>query len=147
MKTLVITESQLKFIIENIDKQSIFNLSNELISAAQKVYDDWEQNEDGYCDYLGYGGICQDIADAICSVLLENDIECATVSQEIGEQHVYAIAKTDDGVFEVDISPYTYETGGGYCWKKIPDVVFETRDLIINRLSPDPEDFNQYVEY
>lgn len=139
-------------IIRSIIRESavsnpIFELKNDLIKAAQKEYDEWEQNEEGYCDYLGYGGICQDIAEAMANVLSENGIECSTVSQQIGEQHVYVIAKTEDGVYEVDISPYTYESGGGYCWKKIPNVVFDQSDIIINRLSPDPEDFEQYVDY
>lgn len=132
---------------ESAESNPIFELKNELIQAAQKVYDEWEQNEEGYCDYLGYGGICQDIAEAMANVLSENGIECSTVSQQIGEQHVYVIAKIEDGVYEVDISPYTYESGGGYCWKKIPNVVFDQSDIIIKRLSPDPEDFEQYLDY
>lgn len=132
---------------ESAGSNPIFELKNELVKAAQKEYDEWEQNEEGYCDYLGYGGICQDIAEAMANVLSENEIECSTVSQQVGEQHVYVIAKTEDGVFEVDISPYTYEKGGGYCWKKIPNVVFDKSDIIINRLSPDPDDYEQYVDW
>lgn len=143
---------ELRKIIRSLIKESqssnpISILKIELVKAAQKVYDEWEQNEEGYCDYLGYGGICQDIAEAMAEVLLNNNIECSTVSQQVGEQHVYVIAKIEDGVYEVDISPYTYESGGGYCWKKIPDVVFDESDIIIKRLSPDPEDFEQYVDW
>jgi hypothetical protein len=126
-------------------KQKLLNLKPKLVLAAQQVYDNWEQNEEGYCDSLGQGGICQDIASAMVGVLDKNDIESATVSQTIGEQHVYVVAKTEDGIYEVDIPPYVYETGGGYCWKKIPNVKFDEKDVIINRLSSDPDEFENYI--
>jgi len=106
---------------------------------------EWEQDENGYCDMLGEGGICQDIANAMANVLMDNGIECSTVSQQSGEQHVYVVAKTEDGVYNVDISPYLYETGGGYCWKKIPDVEFDKTYVVIDRLSSDPNEFDDYV--
>lgn len=140
--------NHLKKILSEIQSDSqIKDLRPELASAAQKVYDEWDQNEEGFCDWLGYGGICQDIADAMAEVLGKHGIDCTTFSQEVGEQHVFVIAKTDDGVFSVDIPPYLYETGGGYCWKKIPDVKFDSRYVVISGLSSDPEDFDQYTEY
>ena len=78
-------------------------------------------------------------------VLSKNDIESTTVSQTIGEQHVYVVAKTEDGIYEVDIPPDVYETGGGYCWKKIPNVKFDEEDVLINRLSFDPDEFENYI--
>jgi hypothetical protein len=133
-----------KLLIENYS--FLNSLKSEICKIAQEVYDNWEQNNDGYCDVLGYGGICQDIANGICSLLNEKNIECTTVSQEIDEQHVYVVAKTEEGIFETDIPPYLYETGGGYCWKKIPDVKFEERFVIIKMISPDPEEFENYIE-
>jgi len=126
-------------------KSPLSSLKTKLAEAAQKVYNEWEQNEEGYCDYLGYGGICQDIAEAICNVLSNNNIECTTVSQQIGDQHVYAVAKLEDGIYIVDIPPYSYETGGGYCWKKIPDVIFDEEYILIDRISADPEEFEEYI--
>ena len=142
---------QVKSLNKNLNESngsSIFNSSikQEMASAAQTVYDSWEQNEEGYDEMLGEGGICQDIADALCNVMSKHNIECTTVSQSIGDQHVYSVAKIEDGVYEVDINPYHYETGGGYNWKKIPDVVFDERFIHIQRLSADPEEFNQYTE-
>jgi hypothetical protein len=64
----------------------------------------------------------------------------------VGEQHVYVIAKTEDGVYEVDIPPYIYETGGGYCWKKKQGVKFDDSCIVVNKLSSDPDDFAQYTE-
>jgi hypothetical protein len=130
---------------EQTDTDTLFSLKSRLALSAQKVYDEWAQDENGYCDMLGEGGICQDIADAMADVLINNGIECGTVSQESGEQHVYVVARTEDGVYNVDIPPYLYETGGGYCWKKIPDVEFDERYLVINRLSSDPDEYYDYI--
>jgi transglutaminase-like putative cysteine protease len=130
---------------EQTDTDTLFSLKSRLVLSAQKVYDEWEQDENGYCDMLGEGGICQDIADAMADVLSNNGIECSTVSQVSGEQHVYVVARTEDGVYNVDIPPYLYETGGGYCWKKIPDVEFDERYLVINRLSSDPDEYYDYI--
>jgi len=130
---------------EQTDTDTLFSLKSRLALSAQKVYDKWEQDENGYCDMLGEGGICQDIADAMADVLSNNGIECTTVSQVSGEQHVYVVARTEDGVYNVDIPPYLYETGGGYCWKKIPDVEFDERYLVINRLSSDPDEYYDYI--
>lgn len=117
-----------------------------LIAAAQNEYDSWDQNEDGEDPELGFGGICQNIAEAICSVLNDKGVECATVSATMGEQHVYCVAKLKEGVYEVDIYPYRYERGGGYTWRKIPNVSFSVNDLMIHRLHADPNSFNQYTD-
>ena len=129
----------------NNNSNVLLKLKSELAVAAQKIYDEWDQDENGYCEMIGEGGICQDIADAMADVLSNHNIECTTVSQTIGEQHVYVVAKTDDGIYSVDIPPYLYETGGGYCWKKIPDVEFTERYVVIDRLSSDPNDFDEYI--
>lgn len=157
-KNFVLTESEKKEILElhkkhgykkplneQTDTDTLFSLKSKLALSAQKVYDEWEQDENGYCDMLGEGGICQDIADAMADVLLNNGIECSTVSQLSGEQHVYVVARTEDGVYNVDIPPYLYETGGGYNWKKIPDVEFDERYIVINRLSSDPDEYYDYI--
>ena len=131
---------------EQTDTDILFSLKSKLAHSAQEVYDEWEQDENGYCDILGEGGICQDIADAMADVLSNNGIECSTVSQSSGEQHVYVVARTEDGVYRVDIPPYLYETGGGYNWKKIPDVEFDERYIDIDGLTSDPDEYYDYIE-
>ena len=42
------------------------------VQAAQKEYDDWAQDEDGMDEVLGTGGICQDIAEKIASILSQH---------------------------------------------------------------------------
>ncbi len=126
--------------------QDIKLLLPEIAAAAQSVYDVWEQDEEGMDVELGAGGICQDIAEAICGVLNEKGIDCATVSQQVGEQHVYTIAQLSDGVFAIDIPPSVYERGGGYTWKKIKDVVFKPEYVDVYKLSDDPEEFENFLE-
>lgn len=106
-------------------------LKPELLKAAQRVYDAWELDEDGYDLEVGSGGICHLIADEICSVLYEHDVDCMTQSLDMGDVHVWTIAydeETEDALI-VDIPPRVYETGGGYTWEKIPGVVFDTNDM------------------
>lgn len=117
-----------------------------LAVVAQQVYDDWEQDEEGESFEYGVGGICQDIAEAMAGFLSENGIEAATVdNQGMGEQHVWTVAKLNDGVYTVDIEPGTYETGGGYCWKKRPGVTFSAENISVYRIDADPAKFEQYI--
>lgn len=126
------------------DEAFVKSLMPLFVAAAQKVYDEWEQDEEGVDEVLGTGGICQDIASGIAGVLSSHGIDCSEVSQSIGEQHVYVICKLQEGVYEIDIPPYSYETGGGYTWQKIPGVVFDESYVVVHRLSSDPNEFEQY---
>ncbi len=139
----------LKHLLENENPSKsisdIKRLVPKMVRAAQKVYNEWDQSDPDNDELCG-GGICQDIADRIASVLNSHGIDAATVdNQGMGEQHVWTVAKVDDGVYEIDIPPNNYERGGGYTWKKIPDVEFTPNSLYIGRLSVDPEDFENYV--
>lgn len=123
-------------------------LAPSMAQAAQNEYDAWDQDENGMSDWMGSGGICQEIARAMCDVLSENGINCSEINSEMGEQHVWAIAwefeeKTEDGynAFHVDIDPSWYETGGGYTWKKIPDVIFSATMISISRADDEIVDY------
>jgi len=121
-------------------KRKIEALRPQLVIAAQKVYDDWEQDEEGHCDWLGYGGICQDIADEQAEILEEHGIDAASVSSS-HEQHVFVLAFDNDEAYVIDIYPGVYETGGGFCWRKIPDVEFDWQDVVVERV-----DRNEYID-
>ncbi len=117
-----------------------------LAVVAQQVYDEWEQDDEGESFEYGVGGICQDIAEAMAGLLSEHGIEAVTVdNQGMGEQHVWVVAKLSDGVYTVDIEPHTYETGGGYCWKKRPGVTFGPEHIYVSRIDADPGKFEQYI--
>jgi hypothetical protein len=114
-----------------IDK--IKNLTPLFVVAAQKVLDNWQVDEDGYDDTVADGGVCHLIADEISSICNEHGLDSTTISADIGEQHVWTVVRDEETeeACEVDISPYTYETGGGYHWKKIEGVKIEPSDIHI----------------
>lgn len=114
-------------------------LAPKIVELAQKVLDDWEQDEQGYSEWMGYGGVCHIIEEeAISSVLAEIGIDTTSVSSD-HEVHVYTIAYDTDTkeAVMVDIRPWCYETGAGYTWRKIPDAVLEPPDVVIEELDYD----------
>lgn len=119
------------------------SLKSQIAQIAQKVYDDWDENDDVYAG----GGICDLIADEIVSFLSSNNVESFSYNPHQGENHVYVIAKFPSGIFEIDIPPNVYEIGGGYSWKKIPNIKFDSRCVIINKISNDIEKFDELQEY
>ncbi|NJO65275.1 MAG: hypothetical protein HC836_46415 [Richelia sp. RM2_1_2] len=108
-------------------KAKLESLSVQFASAAQKVYDEWEQDEEGHDEIYGSGGICDDIADDMCDVVHTNtSYGCFTKYDEYAcHTSIYVYDIENKILMFVDISPYNYETGGGYTWKKIPDVKFQ----------------------
>ena len=117
-----------------------------LARAAQMVYDAWEQDEHGNDDEYGGGGICHDIADAMVEVLDGSGIESRSVSQSIGEVHMFVVAKFAEGIYSIDIPPQTYERGSAYTWAKIPGVKFGPEDIDLFLLDKDPDNFDEYDE-
>lgn len=116
-------------------------LMPQLLARAQQDYDAWDESDQ---DTYAGGGICHIIADSICDVLYQAGINCAPVSCSY-EQHVYVAAQFDEGVYTIDIPYHVYETGGGFSWKKIPDVRFAPRDMVFYRVSGDPREFDDYI--
>lgn len=124
-----------------LDQKTLERLRPVFAAVAQRVYDAWEQDDDGEDPDYGVGGICDAIADAMCEVIDAHGGEAITVNSEgMGENHTWAVARCADGVFLVDIPPSVYETGGGYSWEKIPDVLFEADDVVIDELPEDAWD-------
>ena len=114
----------------------------QILARAQRDYDAWdEMDRDTYAG----GGICHIIADSVCDVLSDAGIECTSVSCS-HEQHVYVAARFSEGVYTIDIPYHIYEQGGGFSWKKLPDVRFEPRDVVFYRVSGDPADWRDYLD-
>ncbi len=91
----------------------------------------------GYDDELGTGGICQDIADEISTILSSHGIDSTIVNNNgMGDQHVWVVAKLNDGLYEVDIPPHLYERGGGYTWKKLLNIRFTPEFIHISKMHP-----------
>ena len=127
---------------ENSIKE-IEKLRPQLVKAAQKVYDAWQVDEDGYDWQVGKGGICHLIADAFTEVI-PSDFEITSVSSD-HEVHVWIAVLAEDGIYKLDIPHEIYETGGGYNWEKIPDVEFEPNDITIEHIAS-VDEWDNYVE-
>ena len=118
-------------------EKKLIALKPAFAAAAQEVYDDWTEAKDEpgifYCgvDDLNGGGICHLIADKMADVAYENGLNATTFSASIGEVHVWTIVSDGKEHFHVDISPYRYEEGGGYSWRKIPEVKFDPEDVTL----------------
>jgi len=79
------------------------------------------------------------------SVISKHGFDCTDLSHD-SMVHVSVLVKTAEGVAEVDIDPYRYETGGGYSWEKIPDVQFDPEDVSIHIINRDPQVFDQHLK-
>ena len=122
----------------------LMQLRPQFAAAAQKVYDEWDQNNEGIDDTLGSGGICQDIAEAIANVVsFSTNYNASTIEAQCGEQHVWAVVYNKTEAYHVDIHYGVYETGGGYNWKKKPDVKFDANMI---EIYPADREIIDYIE-
>ena len=115
------------------DNKEIRALLPELCSTAQKIYDDWDQDENGHDQEVGHGGICDLISQGFSEIFAEHGWETNEGGQE-GDNHSFLfIRKTPHSskAFGIDIPPHIYETGGGYSWRKIPHVTFQPQHFTI----------------
>jgi len=113
--------------------------------AAQKVYDEWAPDEEGYDEVFGGGGICDEISKEITSVIATH-IECNVYEGgHEGDDHAYLVVQTQNESYIVDIHQSVYESGGGYSWCKTPDVEIKPSDITIT-LNPHPI-IEGYLEY
>ena len=51
-----------------------------------------------------------------------------------GDDHAWLVVTVNNERFGVDIPADLYETGGGYNWKKLPDVKFCPEDVDVFQL-------------
>lgn len=121
-------------------------LKPKLAEVAQKEYDAWQLDDDGFDFEVGGGGICHLIAEELVNVLYKHGIyRCQTVSST-HEQHVYVVGQFREGVYLIDVPYRYYETGGGFSWKKIPDVKFDESFINIEPLDYNPRKLKQYID-
>lgn len=94
-------------------------LREELAAVAQDEYDGWEQTEPG-------GGICDEIAARMASVIAEHvDVDVLDAGQD-GDDHAWLVVidHESESAVGIDIAPHHYEHGGGYLWTRLADVTF-----------------------
>lgn len=109
----------------------IIALRAKMAAAAQAVYDEWEQDDEGESFEYGCGGICDDIASAMAGVLREAGFE-VTTQHDDSENHTAVYVLVEDSVYYVDIPHSIYETGTFYRYRKISDVTFSAGDVVID---------------
>jgi hypothetical protein len=126
-------------------KQQLEDLKGFIIRDAQEIYDTWDQDGDGIDATYGSGGICDEISEAISVIVSSSigDIETMEGGQD-GDDHAYLVVYNDKEAYEIDIPYHIYETGGGYSWKKIPDVVFHEGMVEIHPIEIDRSSMQEY---
>lgn len=114
-------------------KQSINESRKDIAAAAQKIVDDWQQDEEGYDEQFGGGGACDAIANEISGILGNKGFTTIDGGQD-GDDHAFVIAHNGKQAFIVDIPPSVYETGGGYSWTKRGDAKITPEDVVVEAL-------------
>ncbi len=139
------------------DFEKIYSIVPLAIKEIQAEYDSWQQDEDGFSDYIdptssseiGSGGLCHVFAAIVGRHLSNVGVEVYEVSS-CHEQHVYLVFVVREGqnigVYELDIPYSIYESGGGFTWRKREGVQFSEEDFSIYKLSSDPKDLKEYVD-
>lgn len=105
-------------------------LAPALAAAAQAEVDVWQPDDVDGDPEVGFGGICDRVAQALAGVLAEAGIDTTDGGQD-GDDHAWVIAY-DSATREavgVDIPPNVYEHGSGYNWTKIPGAQVTAADV------------------
>lgn len=118
-----------------------------IAEAAQRVVDEWTQDEDGHDELLGHGGACDLVADAMADAIRDAwpDVEIATQWSDV-DTHTSLVAALSDGVHSIDVPARVYETGAGYVWRKIEGAAIGADDVQVILLDRDPDAFHLYVD-
>ena len=116
-------------------KSQLYSLRLKIIEAAQRVLDEWFQDDEGVSDEFGGGGVCDQISNAIMGVVGQHipNVNFMDGGQD-GDDHAYPIIYNDEKAFIIDIPNYIYEIGGGYSWRKIPNVILKENDVVIEEI-------------
>lgn len=133
------------FIKENnsyLEKTIKILINQSIIEEVQKIYDDWQQDEDGIDDILGSGGICDEIANKMVDIFTNNGLNAFTL-YDPHETHTsaYVYSTKSKTCYNVDIPYSFYEKGYLYTWTKIPNVVFNENMVSITEV-----DYDTYID-
>lgn len=106
----------------------------DVVEAAQRVLDDWQQDEEGYDEEFGNGGACDAVSRAMAHVLSGISDVAITDGGQDGDDHAFLLIYDDVDAFAVDIPANVYETGGGYSWRKREGIQLSEDDVVIDRI-------------
>ena len=106
-----------------------------LARAAQKVVDEWAQDDEGVDEEFGTGGACDAVARAMDDVIGQKIPEARLVDGgHEGDDHAFLVVLTDDEAYVVDVPASVYETGGGYRWRKRVGARVMADDVVVERV-------------
>lgn len=112
--------------------------------AAQRVYNDWQQDETGHDDVLGFGGICDQIASEMSNVLGKTGLRCLWARDEL-EEHARIVVACRDGIFTLDIPADVYEFRLAiFDWRKKPNIDICADDVLVELLDREIENLFLY---
>lgn len=101
-------------------------LKPKFVEAAQEVYDDWIQDEQGHDQVYGTGGICDQIAEKMGWALVGAlESVSAVDGGQPGEGHAWIVAYNNKEAYGVDLPAGVYEDGYNYNWTKIEGVTIQ----------------------
>ena len=103
------------------------------LPEIQRLYDDWNQDDSGFDEEYGYGGICDAVADVLSAALASAGFATEYGGQE-GDDHNFVVVVAGTRRICVDIPCGVYETGGGYFWRKRRGVVFGDHDIVVEEI-------------
>ncbi len=124
--------------------EQLNRLRPEIANAAQRVIDEWDQNEEGFDEVFGSGGACDEISSEIINIIYDKipEVEAVFGAPE-GEDHEWVVVKNNNEVFIIDIPPNIYEEGAGYNWEKIQNAKISPKDIYIEQLDSAGDLFNE----
>ena len=116
---------------EKLTKQQLVKHLPKLTKIAQKLYDEWNQDEEGYDEVLGTGGICDEMAEKFCDYIIRTMKYDAFSYYDEYSTHTYCIVYDDNAAYILDLPADVYEKGYLYTWKKIKNVIIKESDFEI----------------
>lgn len=124
---------------ENKLYETLMSLRDDFAKNAQALYNEWDQDENGYDEIYGSGGICDDIADVMCTTVQEKtNYDCFSLYNEYDfHTSIYVFDIATKQIYNVNIPPHVYEIGAGYNWKKIKNVSFNINHINITEVEWD----------
>jgi hypothetical protein len=116
-----------KLLYYDLDK-----LKKDIAMGAKKIIDDWTQDDDGFDEFLGYGGCCDEIASEIAEIISLNINEIDEIDI-VGEDHAFVFVSRGEEKYFVDIPDYLYEIGRGYEWRKKKEINIDENSVEISQ--------------
>jgi len=116
---------------EKLTKEQLVKHLPKLVKIAQKVYDEWDQDEEGYDEILGTGGICDEIAEKFCDYIIRIIKHDAFSYYDEYSTHTCCIVYDDNTAYVLNLPADVYEKGYLYTWKKRKDVIIKENDFEI----------------